>query len=153
MSHATGSHGRPPSRAHAPTRRPWPSFLKLEEASISILSDDDALINPKAEFVIPGLIQKRKRLAFFKLAREPSQRLARRCRPSWPPPSTDRLRDDASACQCACRRTNRAFAHAEGLQLLALSCQPAEPTSLDQSASMTEIVIERAVWPSRRDLA
>ena len=88
MSHATGSHGRPPSRSHAPTRRPWPSFLKLEEASISILSDDDALINPKAEFVIPGLIQKRKRLAFFKLAREPSQRLARRCRPSWPPPST-----------------------------------------------------------------
>ena len=56
-------HRRPwaaPPRAHAPTRRPWPSFFKLEEASISILSDDDALINPKAEFVIPGLVQKRK---------------------------------------------------------------------------------------------
>ena len=57
----------------------------------------------------------------FKLAREPSQRLARGCRPSWPLPSTHRLRDGASACKCACRRTNRASAHAERLQLLVSS--------------------------------
>ena len=68
----------PPAAVGDPSARPcphsastWPSFLKLEEASISILSDDDALINPKAEFVIDGLDQKRKRAAFSSLHENP----------------------------------------------------------------------------------
>ena len=78
-----------------------------------------------------GDAQKRKRfraiVTFFKLAREPSQRLARGCRPSWPPPSTDRLRDDASACQCARIRLHRSAEHAQRQSVVALASQSVEP--------------------------
>ena len=76
--------------------------------------------------------QKRKRvrqLSLFKLAREPSQRpaAARRCRPSWPLPSTQRSREDASARQCDWVRTHRSAKHAQRQSVVALSSQSVEP--------------------------
>ena len=74
--------------------------------------------------------QKRKRvrqLSLFKLAREPSQRPARRCRPSWPLASTQRSREDASARQCDWIRTHRSAEHAQRQSVVALSSQSVEP--------------------------
>ena len=64
---------------------------------------------------------------FFKLAREPSQRPARRCRPSWPLASTQRSREDASARQCDWVRTHRSAKHAQRQSVVALSSQSVEP--------------------------